>query len=89
MDCAGYTAARGQACSGHWRNIGHRLSYSYGTSQEGSHSDHACQGHEKRKEAAERIEAEVPKARLYLAKLDLAEFDSVRETSAIPLPEEH
>jgi len=31
------------------------------------------------KEAAERIEAEVPKARLYLAKLDLAEFDSVRE----------
>jgi len=33
----------------------------------------------KAKEAAERIEAEVPKARLYLAKLDLAEFDSVRE----------
>jgi NAD(P)-dependent dehydrogenase (short-subunit alcohol dehydrogenase family) len=31
------------------------------------------------KERAERIEAEVPKARLYLAKLDLAEFDSVRE----------
>ena len=33
----------------------------------------------KAKEAAERIEAEVPKARLYLANLDLAEFDSVRE----------
>jgi NAD(P)-dependent dehydrogenase (short-subunit alcohol dehydrogenase family) len=33
----------------------------------------------KAKEAAERIEAEVPKARFYLAKLDLAEFDSVRE----------
>jgi NAD(P)-dependent dehydrogenase (short-subunit alcohol dehydrogenase family) len=33
----------------------------------------------KAKEAAERIEAEVPKARLYLAQLDLAEFDSVRE----------
>ena len=33
----------------------------------------------KAKEAAERIEAEVPKAQLYLAKLDLAEFDSVRE----------
>jgi NAD(P)-dependent dehydrogenase (short-subunit alcohol dehydrogenase family) len=33
----------------------------------------------KAKEAAERIEAEVPKARLYLAGLDLAEFDSVRE----------
>jgi NAD(P)-dependent dehydrogenase (short-subunit alcohol dehydrogenase family) len=33
----------------------------------------------KAKEAAERIEAEVPKARLYLAKLDLAEFGSVRE----------
>jgi NAD(P)-dependent dehydrogenase (short-subunit alcohol dehydrogenase family) len=33
----------------------------------------------KAKEAAERIEAEVPTARLYLAKLDLAEFDSVRE----------
>ena len=33
----------------------------------------------KAKEAAERIEAEVPKARLYLADLDLAEFDSVRE----------
>ena len=31
------------------------------------------------KEAAERIEAEVPKASLYLAKLNLAEFDSVRE----------
>ena len=35
----------------------------------------------KAKEAAERIEAEVPAARLYLAKLDLAEFDSVREFS--------
>jgi NAD(P)-dependent dehydrogenase (short-subunit alcohol dehydrogenase family) len=33
----------------------------------------------KAKEAAERIEAEVPKARLYLADLDLAEFGSVRE----------
>jgi NAD(P)-dependent dehydrogenase (short-subunit alcohol dehydrogenase family) len=33
----------------------------------------------KAKEAAERIEAEVPKARLYLAQLDLGEFDSVRE----------
>jgi NAD(P)-dependent dehydrogenase (short-subunit alcohol dehydrogenase family) len=33
----------------------------------------------KAKEAAERIEAEVPKARLYLANLDLAEFNSVRE----------
>jgi NAD(P)-dependent dehydrogenase (short-subunit alcohol dehydrogenase family) len=33
----------------------------------------------KAKEAAERIEAEVPKAQLYLAKLDLGEFDSVRE----------
>ena len=33
----------------------------------------------KAKEAAERIEAEVPKARFYFAKLDLAEFDSVRE----------
>jgi NAD(P)-dependent dehydrogenase (short-subunit alcohol dehydrogenase family) len=33
----------------------------------------------KAKEAAERIEAEVPKAQLYLAKLDLADFDSVRE----------
>src|SRR5262249_6721370 len=33
----------------------------------------------KAKEAAARIEAEVPKAQLYLAKLDLAEFDSVRE----------
>jgi NAD(P)-dependent dehydrogenase (short-subunit alcohol dehydrogenase family) len=33
----------------------------------------------KAKEAADRIEAEVPKAQLYLAKLDLAEFDSVRE----------
>jgi NAD(P)-dependent dehydrogenase (short-subunit alcohol dehydrogenase family) len=33
----------------------------------------------KAKEAAERIEAEVPNAQLYLAKLDLAEFDSVRE----------
>jgi NAD(P)-dependent dehydrogenase (short-subunit alcohol dehydrogenase family) len=33
----------------------------------------------KGKEAAERIEAEVPKARLCTAKLDLAEFDSVRE----------
>ena len=33
----------------------------------------------KAKEAAARIEAEVPKARLYLADLDLAEFDSVRE----------
>jgi NAD(P)-dependent dehydrogenase (short-subunit alcohol dehydrogenase family) len=33
----------------------------------------------KAKEAAARIEAEVPKARLYLAKLDLGEFDSVRE----------
>ena len=33
----------------------------------------------KAKEAAERIEAEVPKAQLYLAKLDLAEFNSVRE----------
>ena len=32
-----------------------------------------------RKEAAERIGAEVPKARLYLAELDLGEFDSVRE----------
>lgn len=31
------------------------------------------------KEAAKRIEAEVPEANLYLAKLDLAEFDSVRE----------
>ena len=31
------------------------------------------------KEAAERIESEVPKAQLHLAKLDLAEFDSVRE----------
>jgi hypothetical protein len=34
----------------------------------------------KAKEAAERIEAEMPKARLYLANLDLAEFDSVRES---------
>jgi NAD(P)-dependent dehydrogenase (short-subunit alcohol dehydrogenase family) len=33
----------------------------------------------KAKEAAARIEAEVPKARLHLADLDLAEFDSVRE----------
>ncbi|HEX4168506.1 MAG TPA: SDR family NAD(P)-dependent oxidoreductase [Bryobacteraceae bacterium] len=33
----------------------------------------------KAKEAAERIEAEVPKAQLYLATLDLAEFDSVRK----------
>jgi NAD(P)-dependent dehydrogenase (short-subunit alcohol dehydrogenase family) len=33
----------------------------------------------KAKEAAERIEAEVQEARLHLAKLDLAEFDSVRE----------
>jgi NAD(P)-dependent dehydrogenase (short-subunit alcohol dehydrogenase family) len=33
----------------------------------------------KAKEAAGRIEAEVPKAQLYLAKLDLAEFNSVRE----------
>jgi NAD(P)-dependent dehydrogenase (short-subunit alcohol dehydrogenase family) len=33
----------------------------------------------KAREAAERIEAEVPTAQLYLAKLDLAEFDSVRE----------
>jgi NAD(P)-dependent dehydrogenase (short-subunit alcohol dehydrogenase family) len=33
----------------------------------------------KAKEAAERIEAEVPKAQLYLAKLDLADFNSVRE----------
>ena len=33
----------------------------------------------KAKEVAERIEAEVPKAKLYLAKLDLGEFDSVRE----------
>jgi len=33
----------------------------------------------KAKEAAERIQAEVPKAQLYLAKLDLGEFDSVRE----------
>jgi NAD(P)-dependent dehydrogenase (short-subunit alcohol dehydrogenase family) len=33
----------------------------------------------KAREAAERIEAEVPNARLYLANLDLAEFDSVRE----------
>jgi NAD(P)-dependent dehydrogenase (short-subunit alcohol dehydrogenase family) len=33
----------------------------------------------KAKEAAERIQAEVPNARLYLEKLDLAEFDSVRE----------
>ena len=35
----------------------------------------------KAKEAAERIEAEVPRARLHLAKLDLAEFDSVRQFS--------
>ena len=33
----------------------------------------------KAKEAAERLEAEVPKAQLYLAKLDLADFNSVRE----------
>jgi NAD(P)-dependent dehydrogenase (short-subunit alcohol dehydrogenase family) len=33
----------------------------------------------KAKDAAERIEAEVPKAQLHLTKLDLAEFDSVRE----------
>jgi NAD(P)-dependent dehydrogenase (short-subunit alcohol dehydrogenase family) len=33
----------------------------------------------KAQEAAERIEAEVPKAQLYLANLDLGEFDSVRE----------
>ena len=33
----------------------------------------------KAKEAAARIEAEVPKARLYVAKLDLGELDSVRE----------
>jgi NAD(P)-dependent dehydrogenase (short-subunit alcohol dehydrogenase family) len=33
----------------------------------------------KAKETAGRIEGEVPKARLYLAKLDLVEFDSVRE----------
>jgi NAD(P)-dependent dehydrogenase (short-subunit alcohol dehydrogenase family) len=33
----------------------------------------------KAKEAAGRIEAEVPKAQLYLVKLDLSEFDSVRE----------
>jgi NAD(P)-dependent dehydrogenase (short-subunit alcohol dehydrogenase family) len=33
----------------------------------------------KAKEAAQRIEAEVPKAQLYLVKLDLSEFDSVRE----------
>ena len=33
----------------------------------------------KAKEAAERIEAEVPKAQLYVANLDLADFDSVRE----------
>jgi NAD(P)-dependent dehydrogenase (short-subunit alcohol dehydrogenase family) len=33
----------------------------------------------KAKEAAGRIEAEVPKAQLYLAKLDLADFNSVRE----------
>jgi NAD(P)-dependent dehydrogenase (short-subunit alcohol dehydrogenase family) len=33
----------------------------------------------KAKEAAERIEAEVPKAQLHLGNLDLAEFDSVRE----------
>jgi NAD(P)-dependent dehydrogenase (short-subunit alcohol dehydrogenase family) len=33
----------------------------------------------KAKEAASRIEAEVPKAQLYLAKLDLSEFESVRE----------
>jgi NAD(P)-dependent dehydrogenase (short-subunit alcohol dehydrogenase family) len=33
----------------------------------------------KAKEAAGRIEAEVPKAQLYLVKLDLAELDSVRE----------
>jgi short-subunit dehydrogenase len=33
----------------------------------------------KAKEAAKRIEAEVPKARLYLATLDLAEFNSVRK----------
>jgi NAD(P)-dependent dehydrogenase (short-subunit alcohol dehydrogenase family) len=33
----------------------------------------------KAQEAAERIGAEVPKARLYLTNLDLAEFDSVRE----------
>lgn len=31
------------------------------------------------KEAAERIKAEAPKANLYLAKLNLTEFDSVRE----------
>jgi NAD(P)-dependent dehydrogenase (short-subunit alcohol dehydrogenase family) len=35
----------------------------------------------KGKEAAQRIEAEVPKARLCLVKLDLSEFDSVREFS--------
>lgn len=33
----------------------------------------------KAKEAAERIKAEAPEAQLYLAKLDLSEFDSVRE----------
>jgi NAD(P)-dependent dehydrogenase (short-subunit alcohol dehydrogenase family) len=33
----------------------------------------------KAKEAAERIQAEVPKAQLYLAQLDLGELDSVRE----------
>ncbi|MBV8833895.1 MAG: SDR family NAD(P)-dependent oxidoreductase [Acidobacteriaceae bacterium] len=33
----------------------------------------------KAKEAAELIEAEVPKARLSLAQFDLAEFDSVRD----------
>jgi NAD(P)-dependent dehydrogenase (short-subunit alcohol dehydrogenase family) len=33
----------------------------------------------KAKAAAERIEAEVPKARLYLADRDLAEFDAVRQ----------
>jgi NAD(P)-dependent dehydrogenase (short-subunit alcohol dehydrogenase family) len=33
----------------------------------------------KAKEMADRIEAEVPKAQLHLVKLDLAEFDSVRE----------
>ena len=33
------------------------------------------------KEAAQRIEAEASKAQLYLTRLDLAEFDSVRECS--------
>jgi hypothetical protein len=74
----------GQTCSGYRCDIGHRLLRGEGSSQEESHSDHASQRHEESERAAERIETELPKAQLYLAELDLAEFDSVRKFGEHP-----